>query len=63
MVSAPVAYYVAELWLESFAYRMDIAAWMFVASALISLIVAFITMSFRTVRAAQSDPVKSLRYE
>ena len=63
MVSAPVAYYVAELWLESFAYRMDITAWMFVASALISLIVAFITMSFRTVRAAQSDPVKSLRYE
>ena len=63
IISAPIAYYVAELWLEGFAYRMDITAWIFIASALVSLIVAFITMSFRTVRAAQSDPVKSLRYE
>lgn len=63
LVAAPFAYYAAELWLEKFAYRIDITAWIFVASAIISLIVAFITMSFRTVRAAQSDPVKSLRYE
>lgn len=63
IISAPIAYYVAELWLEGFAYRMDVTAWIFIAAALVSLLVAFITMSFRTVRAAQSDPVKSLRYE
>lgn len=63
IISAPIAYYVAELWLEGFAYRMDITAWIFIAAALVSLLVAFITMSFRTVHAAQSDPVKSLRYE
>ena len=63
LLSAPVAYYVAEWWLEGFAYRTDITAWIFIMSAVISLIVAFMTMSFRTVRAAQSDPVKSLRYE
>jgi len=63
IISAPIAYYVAELWLEGFAYRMDVTVWIFIAAALVSLIVAFITMSFRTIRAAQSDPVKSLRYE
>jgi putative ABC transport system permease protein len=63
ILSDPIAYYVAEWWLKGFAYKMDITAWLFVASAIISLIVAFITMSFRTVRAAKADPVKSLRYE
>jgi ABC-type antimicrobial peptide transport system permease subunit len=63
VISAPIAYYVAELWLEGFAYQIDIGAWIFLASALVSLMVAFITMSFRTIRAAQSNPVKSLRYE
>jgi putative ABC transport system permease protein len=62
IVSAPIAYYVAEWWLEGFA-RMDITAWLFIASVIMSLVVAFITMSFRTVRATKADPVKSLRYE
>jgi putative ABC transport system permease protein len=63
LLSVPVAYYVAGLWLERFAYRMHITVWIFALSAVISLMVAFITISFRTVRAAQSDPVKALRYE
>jgi putative ABC transport system permease protein len=63
VISAPIAYYVAELWLEGFAYKIDIGAWIFLASAFLSLMVAFITMSFRTIRTAQSNPVKSLRYE
>jgi len=63
IISTPIAYYLTELWLEGFAYRMEVTLGIFIAAALVSLIVAFITMSFRTVRAAQSDPVKSLRYE
>jgi ABC-type antimicrobial peptide transport system permease subunit len=63
VISAPVAYYAGELWLEGFAYRIDITAWIFAISAVVSLTVAFATMSLRTIRAAQSDPVKSLRYE
>jgi ABC-type antimicrobial peptide transport system permease subunit len=63
LLSAPIAYYVAGLWLERFAYRIDITVWLFGLSAIISLMVAFITISVRTIRAAQSDPVKALRYE
>jgi ABC-type antimicrobial peptide transport system permease subunit len=63
ILSAPVAYYIADWWLKDFAYRMDIQAWLFIAAGLASLITAFLTISFRTVGAAKADPVKSLRYE
>lgn len=63
ILSAPVAYYVADWWLKDFAYRMDIGVWLFIVAGLASLITAFLTISFRTVSAAKADPVKSLRYE
>jgi putative ABC transport system permease protein len=63
IMSAPVAYYITDKWLEDFSYRMDISAWLFIVSGLASILTAFMTISFRTVRAAKSDPVKSLRYE
>jgi putative ABC transport system permease protein len=63
VVSTPLAYYIADRWLEVFAYRMELSAWIFVATGLVSVMIAFITISFRTVRAAKADPVKSLRYE
>lgn len=63
LVSTPVAYAVAGRWLQDFAYKMDLSVWVFVLSGALSILVAFITISFRTVRAAKSDPVKSLRYE
>lgn len=63
LIAAPVAYYITESWLQRYAFRMDVNAWLFLASGFTSIIIAFITISFRTVGAAQSDPVKSLRYE
>lgn len=63
LLSTPVAYYVSDRWLQGFAYRMDLTAWIFVLSGLSSVLIAFITISFRTVGAAKADPVKSLRYE
>jgi putative ABC transport system permease protein len=63
ILSAPVAYSVADWWLKDFAYRMEIGAWLFIMAGLASLITAFLTISVRTVGAAKADPVKSLRYE
>jgi putative ABC transport system permease protein len=62
-LSAVPAYYVVQWWLKNFAYRMEITTWLFVIAGLASLLTAFITVSIKTVNAAQSDPVKSLRYE
>lgn len=63
VLSGPVAYYLMDKWLSKFAYRMDISAWIFIAAGVVSLIIAFATISFWTISAAKSDPVKSLRYE
>ena len=63
VLSAPVAYYFSEKWLIDFAFRMDLSIWIFVVSGAISAILAFITISFRTIDAASANPVKSLRYE
>jgi ABC-type lipoprotein release transport system permease subunit len=63
ILSGPVAYYITDKWLQDFSYRMDISAWLFIVSGLASVLTALMTISFRTVRAAKSDPVKSLRYE
>lgn len=63
VLSAPIAYYFADKWLQSFAYRMELSAWIFVLSGLFSVVIAFTTISFHTINAAKADPVKSLRYE
>jgi putative ABC transport system permease protein len=50
-------------WLQDFAYRIDIQWWVFVLAAGIALLVATITISFQSIKAALANPVKSLRSE
>ena len=63
IVAWPLTYYFMNKWLEDFAYRTDIGIWVFVISGVSTLIIALITVSFQTVKAALSNPIKSLRYE
>jgi putative ABC transport system permease protein len=50
-------------WLQDFAYRINITWWIFIASAALALMVAMLTVSFQAIRAALTNPVKSLRSE
>jgi putative ABC transport system permease protein len=50
-------------WLEDFAYRINMPYWVFFISAVAAMIIAVITVSSQTIKAANSNPVKSLRYE
>jgi ABC-type antimicrobial peptide transport system permease subunit len=50
-------------WLQSFAYRTSISLWIFVFSATLALVIALISVSFQSVKAAIANPVDSLRYE
>jgi ABC-type antimicrobial peptide transport system permease subunit len=59
----PIAYYVMNRWLQSFAYRVDFSWWIFVLAGLIALVVALMTVSWQAIKAAVSNPVESLRYE
>ena len=63
VVATPVAYFFMKKWLADFAYRIDIQWWMFVVAGLTAVGIAFLTVSFQSVRAALANPVKSLRSE
>lgn len=62
-IAAPVAWYVINKWLQNFAYRITISWWMFGAAGIIVLLIALVTVSFRAIKAAIANPVKSLRTE
>jgi len=59
----PVAWYFMRGWLQNFAYRIDLSLWMFLVTAGLALMIAVITVSFQTVRAASKNPIDSLRFE
>jgi len=63
IVAWPIAWYAMNKWLQNFAYRTSIGFGVFLLSGLIAIVIAFLTVSFRTIRAANSNPVKSLKYE
>lgn len=63
LLAWPLGYFAMNKWLQNFAYRTDISVWVFVASAALALVISLLTVSYQTVRAASTNPVKSLRYE
>jgi putative ABC transport system permease protein len=63
VIAFPVAWFVMNHWLQSFAYRINIGWAVFVLSAIIALLIAFATISFQAIKAAVANPVKSLRSE
>ena len=63
VIASPLAWYFMHEWLQDFAYRVNIGWWVFAASGAIALLIALITISFRSVKAAIANPVTSLRTE
>ena len=61
--ATPLAYLGMNRWLEDFAYRIDISGWIFLTAGLAALLIALLTVSYHAIKAALTDPVKSLRYE
>jgi len=63
IIASPVAWYIMHLWLQDFAYRVDLSWWIFASAGLLSLIIAMLVIGFRTVRSAIANPANSLRAE
>jgi putative ABC transport system permease protein len=63
VIAWPTAYYFMNKWLQTFAYHEDINLWIFVASGLIALLIAWITVSYQSLKIARTNPINSLRYE
>jgi len=62
-IASPLAYFFMNKWLQDFAYRIDIQWTVFALAGLVAVGVAFLTVSFQSVKAALANPVKSLRSE
>ena len=63
LIAAPLAWYFMNEWLGNFAYRIQISAGIFVLAVVTSLTVAFMAVSYKAIKAAIANPVKSLRSE
>jgi putative ABC transport system permease protein len=63
LVAWPVAYYVMGRWLDNFAYHAKLGLGVFLASSLLSLLAAILTVSYQALRAASTNPVDSLKHE
>ncbi len=63
LIAIPLSYYAIDRWLEQFAYRINISWSIFFLAALIAIAIAFLTVSFQSMKAALLNPMKSLRNE
>jgi putative ABC transport system permease protein len=63
VIATPIAWYIMNKWLESFAYRTDLSWWIFALAGLLALGIALITVSWQSWRAATGNPVEALRNE
>jgi len=63
VIAFPIAWWAMTKWLEGFAYRINLSWWIFALSGATALVVALITISYQTIKAALANPVKSLRSE
>lgn len=63
LIAWPLAFYILNKWLQTFAYRISVAWWYFLLGGVLSVLVAFLTVSYQSVKSARANPVDTLRYE
>jgi len=63
LIGLPLTFFMIRKWLQNFAYKIEPDVWTFLLAGMISLLIALLTVSFHTLKAANSNPVKSLKYE
>ncbi|MCE7069739.1 ABC transporter permease [Dyadobacter sp. CY327] len=61
--AVPVAYYFMDKWLQDFTYKIQMPVWIFAAAGSLAIVIALITISFQSIRAALMNPVESLKNE
>jgi putative ABC transport system permease protein len=63
VLAAPLAWYFINWWLKDYSYKTEIGIGLFLLAGVVALLIAWVTMSFQSFKAASNDPVKSLRSE
>jgi putative ABC transport system permease protein len=63
IIAWPAAYYFMSKWLNNFAFKTTMEIWIFLFSAFTAFTIAFLSVSYKTIKAATANPVDTLRYE
>ena len=63
VLASPIGWYLMHLWLETFAYHVTLGVDVFVIAALLSIVIALVTVTWQSLAAANANPIKALRYE
>jgi len=63
IIAVPAGWYFMNAWLQNFAYRINITPWIFVVAIVVSVIIAWLTVGYKAIRAALVNPVRSLKSE
>lgn len=63
VLALPLAWYAVDWWLKNYTYKVEIGIWVYLMAGLAAFLIAWVTMSFQSVRAASNNPVTSLRSE
>jgi len=63
ILAAPIAWFGIDKWLESYTYKTEIGVWVYLLAGIAAFLIAWLTMSFQSIRAALANPIKSLRSE
>ncbi|NQV17300.1 MAG: ABC transporter permease [Armatimonadetes bacterium] len=63
VIAWPLAFFGLNKWLQNFAYKIDFSIWLYIISGFIALLIAIITVSIQTIKAANENPVNALKYE
>ena len=63
IIATPIAWWFMNKWLQDFAFKIDLSWWIFALTGIVALLIALFTLSFQAIKAAISNPVKSLRTE
>jgi putative ABC transport system permease protein len=63
IIACPIAWYAMNKWLEGFAYKTELSWWIFTVAGAVAMIIALLTVSWQSWRAATRNPVEALRYE
>ncbi|MNN75393.1 hypothetical protein D3C81_1916950 [compost metagenome] len=63
LLASPIAWWTMNKWLEDFSYRIEIQWWIFAVAGIAALTIAILTVSTQAIRAANTNPIKTLRDE
>ena len=63
LIAAPLSYFFMDKWLQDFAYRIDMQWWVFAVAGFGAMLIAFLTISVQSIKAALANPIESLRSE